>query len=140
MVAQDKPVLSASIKPQDASVASLRGKRVLAFAGIGDPQRFFRTLRASGIDVVRERAFDDHHPFSQAEIEILVAEASRDGLTLVTTEKDLARLRRGEALPGWAQAIVPFAVTLEFDSTAKLRSFVADRLFKARDKKYRRSK
>ena len=139
MVAQDKPVLSASIKPQDASVASLRGKRVLAFAGIGDPQRFFRTLRASGIDVVRERAFDDHHPFSQAEIEILVAEASRDGLTLVTTEKDLARLRRGEALPGWAQAIVPFAVTLEFDSTAKLRSFVADRLFKARDKKYRRS-
>jgi tetraacyldisaccharide 4'-kinase len=139
IAALEKPVLSASIKPQDASVASLRGKRVLAFAGIGDPARFFKTLRASGIDVVVERAFGDHHPFSQAEIEILVAEARRDALTLVTTEKDLARLQRGEALPGWAQDIVPFAVTLEFDSAAKLRSFVTDRLFRAREKKYRRS-
>jgi len=139
IAAQDKPVLSAFLKPLDASVASLRGKRVLAFAGIGDPGKFFRTLRASGIDVVIERTFGDHHPFSQAEIETLAAEARRDALTLVTTEKDLARLRRGEALPGWAQDIVPFAVTLEFDSTAKLRTFVTYRLFRAREKKYRRA-
>jgi tetraacyldisaccharide 4'-kinase len=139
ITAQDKPVFSARLKPLEASVASLRGKRVLAFAGIGDPARFFRTLRAAGIDVVGERAFDDHHSFSQAEIETLVAEARREALTLVTTEKDLARLRRGEALPGWAQAIVPFAVTLEFDGAAKLRSFVTDRLFRAREKKFRRS-
>ncbi len=138
ITAQDKPALAASIKPQDASVASLRGKRVLAFAGIGDPARFFRTLRAAGIDVVGERAFADHHPFSQAEIETLVAEARREALTLVTTEKDLARLRRGEALPDWAQDIVPFAVTLEFASAATLRGFVTDRLFRAREKKYRR--
>ena len=112
---------------------------MLAFAGIGDPARFFRTLRAAGIDVVGERAFGDHHSFSQAEIETLVAEARREALTLVTTEKDLARLRRGEALPGWAQGIVPFAVTLEFADAAKLRSFVTDRLFRAREKKYRRA-
>ena len=68
---------------------------MLAFAGIGDPARFFRTLRASGIEVVRERAFADHHPFSQGEIEALIAEARREALTLVTTEKDLARLRTG---------------------------------------------
>ena len=43
--------------------------------------------------MVRERAFADHHPFSKSEIEALVAEARRDALTLVTTEKDLARLR-----------------------------------------------
>ena len=78
---------------------ALRGKRVLAFAGIGDPGRFFRTLRASGVEVVRERAFADHHPFSQGEIEALIAEAKRDALTLVTTEKDLARLRGREGLP-----------------------------------------
>ena len=139
ITAQDKPVLSARLKPLDASVASLRGKRVLAFAGIGDPARFFRTLRASGIDVVVERAFADHHPFSQSEIEALATEARRDALTLVTTEKDLARLQRGEALPDWAQGIVPFAVTLEFASAARLRSFVTDRLFRARDKRYRRA-
>jgi tetraacyldisaccharide 4'-kinase len=128
IAAQGKPVLRARLKPDEAQVASLRGKRVLAFAGIGDPLRFFATLRASGIDVVSQRAFADHHPYSQAEIESLFSEARRDALTLVTTEKDLARLRDS------APQIVPFAVTLEFEEPAPLRKFVADRLFKARQK------
>ena len=95
IAAQGKPVLSAHLKPDAAQVASLSGKRVLAFAGIGDPARFFNTLRANGVDVVRERAFADHHPYSQGEIENLIDEARRDALTPVTTEKDLARLRHG---------------------------------------------
>lgn len=128
IAAQGKPVLAAHLKPDEAQVAQLRGKRVLAFAGIGDPTRFFNTLRASGIEVAGQRAFADHHPYSQAEIESLIAEAKRDGLTLVTTEKDLARLR------DWSQQIVPFRVTLEFDDPTQLRKFVADRLFKAREK------
>jgi tetraacyldisaccharide 4'-kinase len=129
IAAQGKPVLRAHLKPDAAQVAELRGQRVLAFAGIGDPARFFNTLRASGIDVIRERAFADHHPYAQGEIEGLIAEAKRDALMLVTTEKDLARLR------SWAQQIVPFPVTLEFDDAALLRKFVADRLFKARERK-----
>ncbi|MDB5607417.1 MAG: tetraacyldisaccharide 4-kinase [Bradyrhizobium sp.] len=137
VAARGKSVLSARLKAGDASVASLDGKRVLAFAGIGDPVRFFRTLRASGIEVVRERTFADHHPFSQSEIETLIAEAKRDALTLVTTEKDLARLRGGEGGPGWARDIVPFAVTLEFEDIAQLRKFVTDRLFQVRGGKFR---
>jgi tetraacyldisaccharide 4'-kinase len=137
IAARGKPVLSAHLRADDASLAPLRGKRVLAFAGIGDPIRFFRTLRANGIEVIRERAFADHHPFSKSEIETLITEAKRDALTLVTTEKDLARLRSGEGVPCWAKDIVPFAVTLEFDGAAQLRKFVSEQLFKAREKKYR---
>ena len=129
IAAQGKPVLSAHLKPDEVRVASLRGRRVLAFAGIGDPTRFFNTLRASGIEVAGQRAFADHHAYSQAEIESLIAEAKREALTLVTTEKDLARLRDR------AQQIVPFRVTLEFDDPTLLRKFVADRLFKARERK-----
>jgi len=129
IAAQGKPVLRARLKPDEAQVAQLRGRRVLAFAGIGDPTRFFNTLRASGIDVVEQRAFADHHPYSQAEMESLLTEAGRDRLTLVTTEKDLARLRDRP------QQLVPFRVTLEFDDPAQLRKFVADRLFKARERK-----
>ena len=129
IAAQGKPVLSAHLKPDEAQVASLRGRRVLAFAGIGDPTRFFNTLRSSGIEVAAQRAFADHHAYSQAEIESLIAEAKREALTLVTTEKDLARLRDR------AQQIVPFRVTLEFDDPTLLRKFVADRLFKARERK-----
>jgi tetraacyldisaccharide 4'-kinase len=135
IAAQGKPVLSAHLKPDEVQVAQLRGRRVLAFAGIGDPTRFFNTLRASGIEVAGQRAFADHHVYSQAEIESLIAEARGDALTLVTTEKDLARLRHGGSLPDWAKQIVAFAVTLEFDDAAALRKFVADRLFKARERK-----
>ena len=135
IAAQGKPVLRAHLTPDAAQAVSLRGRRVLAFAGIGDPTRFFNTLRANGVDVVRQRAFADHHPYSQGEIEGLIAEAERDALTLVTTEKDLARLHHGGSLPGWAQAIQPFAVTLEFDDAALLRKFISARLSKARERK-----
>jgi tetraacyldisaccharide 4'-kinase len=137
VAARGRPVLSAHLRADAASVTSLSGKPVLAFAGIGDPARFFDTLRNSGIEVVRKRAFADHHPFSPGEIEGLIAEAKRDALTLVTTEKDLARLQGGEGMPDWAPELVPFKVTLEFDDAAELRKFVADRLFKAREKKFR---
>jgi tetraacyldisaccharide 4'-kinase len=132
VAAREAPVISAQLVPDVASLEKLKGRRMFAFAGIGDPQRFFRTLRASGIDVVRERSFADHHPFTDAEIECLVRQAKTDALTLVTTEKDFARLRGREML-----AIVPFAVTLQFDDAASLRKFLSARLFKAREKKFR---
>jgi tetraacyldisaccharide 4'-kinase len=135
VAAQGKPVFPAHLTADDASVALLTGKSVLAFAGIGDPGKFFRTLRVSGIDVVRERIFPDHHPFSSSEIETLMEEAKRDALKLVTTEKDLARLRKAGELPSWAKDIVPFTVTLEFEAPAALRKFVTNRLFDARNKK-----
>ncbi|SHN68414.1 tetraacyldisaccharide 4'-kinase [Bradyrhizobium erythrophlei] len=138
IAAQDKPVLTAQIKADEATLSSLRGQRVLAFAGIGDPDRFFRTLAGNGVEVIRQRAFADHHPFTQSEIEALLSEAKSEALIPVTTEKDLARLGVGGELPPWAQGIVAFPVKLEFDSALKLRRFVADRLLRARDGKFRK--
>ncbi|TWB62770.1 tetraacyldisaccharide 4'-kinase [Bradyrhizobium sacchari] len=132
---RNKPELRARLKPDAASLAQLLGKRAFAFAGIGDPQRFFRTLRASGIDVARTRRFDDHHMFSREELAALAAEAQREQLTLVTTEKDLARLHGSEGVPA---DIVPFAVQLEFDDPAKLRQLISDRLYKARERRFSR--
>src|SRR6202034_111634 len=63
IAARGAPLLSAHLRPDDASVASLGGKRVLAFAGIGDPARFSRTLNACGIEGVARRVFPDHHPY-----------------------------------------------------------------------------
>ncbi|WP_025033797.1 tetraacyldisaccharide 4'-kinase [Bradyrhizobium sp. DOA9] len=130
---RNKPELRARLKPDAASLAQLSGKRVFAFAGIGDPERFFRTLRASGIDVARTRAFADHHMFSEDEIAALAAEARREQLTLVTTEKDLARLRGREGVP---DGIVPFAVQLEFEDAAKLRQLIGDHLYRARERRF----
>lgn len=125
-------VLHAAIVPDARAVAALRGKRVLAFAGIGDPARFFRTLRASGIDVVSEHVFADHHAFTASEVASLVTQARRDGLTPVTTEKDLARLQGGGAGSAGMDEIVPFPVTLAFDDEPALRQLVRERLDQAR--------
>lgn len=132
---RNKPELRARLKPDATSLAQLIGKRVFAFAGIGDPDRFFRTLRASGIDVAHTRAFADHHMFSIDELAALAAEARREQLTLVTTEKDLARLRGGAGVP---DDIVPFAVRLEFDDPAALRRLISDHLYKARERRFSR--
>jgi tetraacyldisaccharide 4'-kinase len=130
---RDKPELRARLKPAAASVAQLLGRRVFAFAGIGDPERFFRSLRGCGIEVACTRPFADHHVFSREEIAELVADAQREQLTLVTTEKDLARLRGCEGVP---DGIVPFAVQLEFDDPEKLRQLISDHLYQARERRF----
>ncbi|GJD33648.1 tetraacyldisaccharide 4'-kinase [Methylobacterium aerolatum] len=74
------------------------GRRVLAFAGIGRPGKFFDTLRETGARLAGTRAFPDHHPFREADLAALRREADRLGATLVTTEKDAVRLPPGFAV------------------------------------------
>lgn len=127
LAARGAPVFHARVTPDDQTVAELRGQRVLAFAGIGDPGRFFDTLRAHGVEVAAERRFPDHHRFTKDELWALRAEATRGELVLVTTEKDFARLSDSELAP-LKDGITPLPVTLRFDDEARLRELIAARL------------
>jgi tetraacyldisaccharide 4'-kinase len=72
-----------------------RGRRVVAFAGIGRPQKFFDSLLELGADLVGGIGFPDHHAYRADEIAALVAQAERAEAVAVTTAKDWVRLPVG---------------------------------------------
>ncbi|MEA2875328.1 MAG: tetraacyldisaccharide 4-kinase [Hyphomicrobiales bacterium] len=91
--ARGLPVFHGKLEPAPDAVAALRARKVLAFAGIGDPEKFFATLAACSIDAAVRRSFPDHHRYSVKEARALLREADQGNLELLTTEKDAARLR-----------------------------------------------
>src|SRR5262249_56591970 len=78
--------------PDSAAIEALRGRKVLAFAGIGDPEKFFSTAAEAGIAIAQRRAFHDHHRYTAEEAAELIMQAEHSGLALLTTEKDHARM------------------------------------------------
>jgi tetraacyldisaccharide 4'-kinase len=84
------PVLYAVLRPVAAE--RFAGSRLLAFAGIGRPDKFFATLRALGAELAGTRSFPDHHPFRAGEIDRLLRTAERAQARLITTAKDIVRV------------------------------------------------
>jgi tetraacyldisaccharide 4'-kinase len=75
-------------------IEKLRGVKVAAFCGIGNPSAFHLTLEQLGAKVVSFRTFPDHHPYSRADVQDLAEWAAP--LPLVTTQKDWVKLRVSE--------------------------------------------
>ena len=130
--ARTLPVFGARLAPDPGFVEALGGGRVLAFAGIGDPDKFFATLRDAGIVVAASRRFDDHHRYTAAEAQALCADADREGLILVTTEKDLARMQGDAETAELAVQAHALPVTLTFDDEAGFRTLLKERIARAR--------
>ncbi len=87
-LAKGLPILHANF----VSKVLLNGQRLIAFAGIGNPDKFFQTVIEAEGEIVKKIAFGDHHQYSIAEIEHLLELADANQASLITTEKDYMRI------------------------------------------------
>lgn len=115
-----KPVFRARIKTQP-----LEGvKKVIAFCGIGLPQKFKKTLEECGYKIIAFHEFPDHHPFKKEELVKMIREAEKQKATLITTEKDIVRIKNEKIL----KYIKVQKIEMVFDKPELIRKFLAERL------------
>jgi tetraacyldisaccharide 4'-kinase len=115
------PVLRAAVVPiEDASW--LKGLRVVAWAGIGSPQRFFAMLAHLGAEVIEAVAFRDHQSVQESDADRLLAQAEWHDATLISTEKDQARMRGATGvLAKLAEASRVLPIRLKFEDADAVR-------------------
>lgn len=119
------PLFHARLEPKVEAVKAIGRKRVLAFAGIGDPEKFFSTLATAGIEAMAEESFPDHHVYTQDDAEKLLARAEAEKLLPLTTEKDMARLAGSDgALATLRARAKDLSVTLVIEEEDTLRKLV----------------
>ena len=126
------PVFGAQLVPDQTAAAALKDKKVLAFAGIGRPEKFFDTLKAAGAEVVEARGFDEHQRYSAGDARDLLAAAKARGLLLVTTEKDVARMQGDATMTELAATARVLPVQLQFNDEAAVRVLLERTLKRAR--------
>ena len=77
-------------KPQN--ISGFKNRKIICFAGIGNPINFFDLLKKNEINVLEQISFPDHHNYSKTELDILIKKAKENNATLLTTEKDYLRI------------------------------------------------
>jgi tetraacyldisaccharide 4'-kinase len=118
----DKPIFKATTKaflPKDLAPQ----QEVMAFCGIGYPEKFFKTLQELQLNVKQLIPFADHHFYKLPEIERLKLLAKREDVPLLTTEKDYVRLTARQK-----HGIIPIPLSLKWGNEKKLRAFLEEHL------------
>lgn len=105
---------------------SLRGLKVCAFAGIGRPDAFRKSLIEAGAEVVSFRNFPDHHPYCRPELDGLLRLAAESGAErIVTTEKDAIRLAD---FPDFLRECLLLRIGMEITPSAAFAALLFERL------------
>jgi len=84
-----KPIFHAEIYTDH----TFADKKYFAFAGIGNPAKFFNMLKEKGASVIETKIFPDHHQYSPSELQNLFRQAQKKKLTLITTRKDYVKIK-----------------------------------------------
>src|SRR5437762_10914265 len=121
-----RPILRAALEPVNGE--RFANRRLVAFAGIGRPEKFFATVRRLGATLAAAQSFPDHHPYRADEIARLQETAAREHARLVTTAKDWVRLP-----PELRADIEVLEVEIRWHDAASLTRLLSDFVQRAGD-------
>ena len=74
------------------NLENFKDKKLIAFAGIGNPSNFFELLKDNKVNLIKTYSFPDHYSYKDSEVEKMVNECKKENAQLITTEKDYFRL------------------------------------------------
>ncbi len=115
----NKPLLTATVIPENESVKLIKGQSVIAFAGIGFPEKFFAMLEKYGARVLEHHSFQDHYAYRENDLSELVHRANKRGALVITTAKDKVRVPKG-----LHSSIQVFNIQVKFDDQDVLEKII----------------
>ncbi len=118
----DKPVFEATLQPT-GDTTWLHGQRVLAFAGLARPEKFYATLESLGAELVGRYNFPDHHAYSDRELDTLCYAAEKADAIPVATAKDAVKFP-----PAFRERIRVLPVALQFSDAASFQNWLQSAL------------
>ena len=123
------PICAKSINGEEIALAELKGKKLFAFCGIGNPDAFFSTIRGLGANLIDSEVYNDHHHYTGADItEICEKARNSQADCILTTQKDRTKIT---SLPLPREDITFAYLTIELKFTAgqdKLKQLIEDTL------------
>ncbi len=112
--ANHKPTSLVSVSGETRELDTLKDKKVYVFSGIANPHYFKETLTSKGAEVIRYKKFRDHYAYKQRQIDKIIKSAA--GMDIITTEKDMVKLKSLKNTENILALKIEFSVEDEFYS------------------------
>lgn len=110
------PVFKGRIKPVSPSPLTYD---IVAFAGIGRPEKFYQSLSGCGFNIVETRDFPDHHFYTEDELNQLIALGKQHKAPVYTTAKDFVKIP-----PHLQSKFKVLEIAIEWENPSELANFI----------------
>ncbi len=100
------------------NIERFKNNKLIAFAGIGNPENFFDLLKKNKLNVIKEISYPDHYDYSKKNLDYMIQLKDKYGAKLITTEKDYMRID-----PGYHENFDFLKIKMNLDNKDFLNNF-----------------
>ena len=106
---KNRPIINAQINIENEYINNFKNKNVVAFCGLGYPEKFYKTLKEIGCNLRHTESFPDHYKYKDSKIKKLINKANALNSLLITTEKDHIKIKNK-----YKNRIFYFPITIKY--------------------------